>query len=317
MEHFRLLSAFLVLLAGSWALLTTAQTARRHRQPVLVSLTVIQLILFVVFLLTILDKYSDLNLGNDYLDSHIPWYGLLSRAVLVSLLAMLLFFSQKALWQLMDLAMPGWIPWSFLGFIILFGTTQILTLSSGPDRPRLWPLLAERSGDFIFLVFAALLVHLFRLSRRITDPQRARMIRSFFWLFATPLFFLALILALHAFIAEHRLIVILVKRLFGLWIIALPSVWIQRFFLPYYCRMSSLIEHKLDLEEICRKNKLSEREMEILKLILDGRSNREIEEQLFISYHTVKNHIYHLYRKLGVGSRHQLFHLLSILRQED
>jgi two-component system response regulator DegU len=45
-------------------------------------------------------------------------------------------------------------------------------------------------------------------------------------------------------------------------------------------------------------------------LILQGKSNREIEELLFISGHTVKNHIYDIYRKLDIKSRSQLANLI-------
>ena len=40
-------------------------------------------------------------------------------------------------------------------------------------------------------------------------------------------------------------------------------------------------------------------------------SNKEIEDLLFISYNTVKNHIYNLYRKLGIKSRHELWHFVT------
>lgn len=39
------------------------------------------------------------------------------------------------------------------------------------------------------------------------------------------------------------------------------------------------------------------------------KSNKEIEALLFISYHTVKNHICNLYQKLGVKHRGELVHL--------
>ena len=48
---------------------------------------------------------------------------------------------------------------------------------------------------------------------------------------------------------------------------------------------------------------LSEREFEVLKLIADGRSNREIADQLYLSVATVKWYITHIYGKLGVQSR--------------
>lgn len=50
-------------------------------------------------------------------------------------------------------------------------------------------------------------------------------------------------------------------------------------------------------------NCLSERENEILRLVADGLSNREIAEQLFLSRYTVESHIKRVYRKLTVSSR--------------
>ncbi len=51
--------------------------------------------------------------------------------------------------------------------------------------------------------------------------------------------------------------------------------------------------------------KLSEREMEILRLLVKGLSNGEIAKALFISTNTTQWHISHLYSKLGVKSRTQ------------
>jgi LuxR family maltose regulon positive regulatory protein len=48
---------------------------------------------------------------------------------------------------------------------------------------------------------------------------------------------------------------------------------------------------------------LSERELEILRLIAAGRSNPEIAETLYLSLNTVKWHAKNLYGKLNVGSR--------------
>jgi LuxR family maltose regulon positive regulatory protein len=50
---------------------------------------------------------------------------------------------------------------------------------------------------------------------------------------------------------------------------------------------------------------LSERELEVLRLIIGGLSNQEIAQQLFIALSTVKSHINHIYGKLGVSSRSQ------------
>jgi DNA-binding CsgD family transcriptional regulator len=48
---------------------------------------------------------------------------------------------------------------------------------------------------------------------------------------------------------------------------------------------------------------LSEREAEVTRLLIDGRSAGEIGEELVISVHTARNHIAHVYEKLGVRNR--------------
>jgi DNA-binding NarL/FixJ family response regulator len=48
---------------------------------------------------------------------------------------------------------------------------------------------------------------------------------------------------------------------------------------------------------------LSERELEVLRLVMAGMSNREIAAKLFISAGTAKTHIHHLCGKLGVRNR--------------
>jgi DNA-binding CsgD family transcriptional regulator len=53
-----------------------------------------------------------------------------------------------------------------------------------------------------------------------------------------------------------------------------------------------------------------------MELILQGKSNKEIEDVLFISYNTVKNHIYNLYQKLGVKSRGQLINFILESRKQ-
>lgn len=52
--------------------------------------------------------------------------------------------------------------------------------------------------------------------------------------------------------------------------------------------------------------RLTLREIEILKVLMDGLSNQQIEDKLFISLSTVKSHARKIYQKFGVTNRIEL-----------
>jgi DNA-binding CsgD family transcriptional regulator len=60
-----------------------------------------------------------------------------------------------------------------------------------------------------------------------------------------------------------------------------------------------------------RKYRLSDRECQVITLVLEGRKYREIAEELFISIKTVKTHVTHVYDKTGTAGRVELIRLLQ------
>jgi len=52
--------------------------------------------------------------------------------------------------------------------------------------------------------------------------------------------------------------------------------------------------------------RLTRREMELLRLLAQGRRNREIAQTLFISEKTVRNHVSNIMRKTGLQDRTQV-----------
>ena len=78
------------------------------------------------------------------------------------------------------------------------------------------------------------------------------------------------------------------------------NTYIQPSLLP--ALNESMEDYALDKEKIeC----LTKRELDVLRLISEGCSNKKISDGLSISERTVKNHISHIFRKIGVEDRTQ------------
>jgi LuxR family maltose regulon positive regulatory protein len=48
---------------------------------------------------------------------------------------------------------------------------------------------------------------------------------------------------------------------------------------------------------------LTERELDVLRLLAAGRSNRQIAGELYVALDTVKKHVTHIFEKLGAANR--------------
>jgi DNA-binding NarL/FixJ family response regulator len=60
---------------------------------------------------------------------------------------------------------------------------------------------------------------------------------------------------------------------------------------------------------------MTKRETDVVRLAVEGLSNREIARELGLTEHTVKNYLFRIFDKLGVSNRVEL--VLSCLRQEE
>lgn len=105
-------------------------------------------------------------------------------------------------------------------------------------------------------------------------------------------------------------------------IIIAPPFWKTRWFLSLIVIIvigSGLLLHKRrlrtlefrfrkehEMNELLTKHNISKREKQIVNSILTGKSNKDIENEFFISPHTVKNHIYNIFKKFGVRNRGEL-----------
>lgn len=98
----------------------------------------------------------------------------------------------------------------------------------------------------------------------------------------------------------------------------LSIVFIHHFFKYYLHQIPGTVRsiseeapHRVSAEELFAQYNISPREQEVVRLILEGCSNQQIGDTLFISLSTVKKHITNIYQKLEIKSRYELITLFK------
>jgi DNA-binding CsgD family transcriptional regulator len=316
MKHLNVLSMVVLLLTGVWAILYFQQKTRRFQDTGLRSflgfMLIFNLFEFVQFILI----YFFSNLTPEQLkNSEFFLKGISWPLRTLLLLGWYVFQFRIIAWQ-RETKLPRWL----MPALILFtgGLTAYFLLAMRfpafmPESPLLnfwnlylWPL------TILETVWLAMLL---AESRRRPDPGRRRAG------IALALFFFGHILLqvakflLGAMELDHWQFFI--SKLLILYTNSIPVFWLKFYYIPWAGSLGKIIGKGIDMQSLQKKHGLSARELEILNLVIDGKSYKQMEESLFISIHTVKSHVYSLYRKMHVKNRHQLIHLVSTLQQEN
>ena len=144
--------------------------------------------------------------------------------------------------------------------------------------------------------------------RDIEVPESRAVVRT---ILAFNLVFVPLILVNHILtstgVVPPRIGRLPLLRFVGLASLSLAAIYYTA---RYFFVSPERVERLLSVSNLQRFH-LSEREREILQFLLHGHSSRSISDRLFISQKTAKNHIYRIYRKVGVQSRIELFRSLE------
>jgi DNA-binding CsgD family transcriptional regulator len=96
-----------------------------------------------------------------------------------------------------------------------------------------------------------------------------------------------------------------------------PSNWLFRFAIPVKSQpiiviyiIEDKISNKLNVNEIRQQYRLTRRETDIIRRLLDGLKNVEISNEFEIMEQTVKDHLSNIYQKMGVENRFDLIRSL-------
>jgi DNA-binding CsgD family transcriptional regulator len=311
MAHLKIAYYFLVLLVGAAAIAYAALTSRAYRLPFL---------RHFAWFLGFNNSLALINLTSAYACANLLGFCAIGRyTVLAGILGPAARLSQLGIIYSLFAVVRG-----FGGrrlsrtFNRTFGIAAGLLLASYivtsllPRESILWLWTARvQLGVFALGVLAILgvLLRLVLESRKIQNSAERKAARSFgvSYLMIYAVFVLTFWLP-NAVQFPPNALALLAINLF-------PLFWFRKPFAAAYATTAASADDREALERFCRTRGLTPREGAILERILRGRSNAQIEKELFISIHTVKNHITNIYQKLGVRSRWQLISLFHAGRQ--
>lgn len=302
MIHIEIFFCIFTLMIGSWLVYYTFQLSRTTPHSFLKPITLFILFYNLSILMRLVAQYTCANIlascfvfnASIYSKMLAPFAFAINLGMTLSLIAIVFHFLEK---QLPRRSKP-WIVG--LVIIILLSYSVRIIFGSQPFLLPWLPLFHQYIYLTVVLIGYASLFYLLIGSRKEGEPAKKSMVRSFaiFYIVA----YTSLILSFIFQPVLQYFFIVVVHLLFNIFLI----LWLRYSFRPYHRNSISAIMGEGMLEGFYQERRISKREKEIAELILQGKSNKEIEQELYISPHTVKNHIYSLYQKAGVNSRGQL-----------
>lgn len=157
----------------------------------------------------------------------------------------------------------------------------------------------------VFVIFMAL-TRIFVNAPKISDKHKRVALQSFASL---NLVGLGAGIVLFFFLSRHRALGILYLFVFFAKNI-LPLFYWRTYLRRHFVAPALPTTDEAAWEQFVDKYKISKREEEVVRLICDGKTNKEISDILYISLQTVKDHVYRIFQKTDVKNRVLLINLI-------
>jgi DNA-binding CsgD family transcriptional regulator len=313
MNHILILAGVAGLFAGVWALVVAGRAYRSGGPPFLRHIVLYLLLTNILAARIVIDLYARTNLLEDSNGAFPLWYTMTTYILAYIVRALLLISVVRMALTMLEREMPRALTnamWTVVGLVgvgHLIGATMLIR--EGASRWRIWTEAGFAVG--VGLAGIGIIVALAAGRHARLSRERARAVRRL----ATPLvagylFMLLAFLVLQSSAWITWQVYLLVVAVTVLWQNGTFLVWLETVFAKTFTTAAPMWSAEA-VDELAQKHNITQREREIVDLILEGRSNKEIESALFISPHTVKNHIYNVYKKLGISSRGQMIRLLA------
>jgi DNA-binding CsgD family transcriptional regulator len=310
MDHFLVFFFLLVLMLGVWTAFAIRHHSVTYGTPIFRGLLRYLITFNLMVLGYLVAKYSYTNVLGDNPFQYPP--------LIVSAASLVVFAIESAVaWTVLDLGRhlrdtpPAsnarrilLVALSLVGMSYAVGITILLQSGSLTWLVRTHLAMGLVMISVIVLVLVSVVAG--RLPRLEEDRRNSARLLGGFLLLGY--------LAFAASVALPQSVQLVGSASALLWLNLAPWIWL-RVRAQAYVRVPSPGCAADAISSLAIRYGITKREQEIIELIVQGKSNKEIEAALFISFSTVKNHAYNIYRKLGVKSRAQLMRLVMTAAQ--
>ncbi|NIM12388.1 MAG: hypothetical protein GTO45_09760 [Candidatus Aminicenantes bacterium] len=219
-----------------------------------------------------------------------------------------IYFFVKFITGFLDRDLPGVFKKGYILFwaIMCLGFAMGIKFLMETKDAKLINIIYLLSLVAIIIILTLTFIKILFFTRKLADKDKQKAIKTFgfIYLFCFVCYVVTLIYFSDPYsgsFLEH----------FLLFSLNLPPLFYLKGFLKkYYLDHPVQMDKEPNWESIFSEYKISNREGEIMRLLFAGKSNKDIEEELFISIKTVKNHIFHIYQKLKVKNRIQFINLI-------
>jgi len=306
MGHTVIITSFVVFALGLWTIAYLFHIRKEFLYSFVDTFIGIIILHNGMMIFDLARTYEAVNIVRDEEIFKLSLYSRMSQPLISFLTFLVIFLLIKLLFQTSEKRIRASTTWVFYSTVALYTVSYLARFASIYVSSDM-EIIREVHAYFEFVVAncAYLMLAYFSVTNFFGKRESRRLYNGIL-----STFYLAfLLLCSFPLVQSKPWYVYYMTALMSLFNI-FPLVWIKYFFVPNTLQEIKSLDVYDALDSLLVEDKITIREKEIAELILKGKSNKEIEAELHISVSTVKNHIYRLFRRLGINSRGQLVNLL-------
>jgi len=310
MKHIQILFLILNLIVGITIILYSYELYKKHKDRYVLNLMYYSIAFNLLVFVDLNYKYFMANIFDNNF-STIPIMFILPFIILIIIAEYFFtYYIYLTIISLYNKTISRKANYLFIAWISFFSSASILGMYifySQSDQRWFYVIHEAWIMSMIIIILLTLILHLIS-SNKIIEPDARKLKLSFIYifLFGYTGFSLSQInfYFFHTDIETYDSLILL-------FINFCPYLWIRLFYIKYRQGSESKNINLILIDKLAKEFNLTSREKDVVELIMKGKTNNEIESALFISFNTVKNHIYNVFKKMGVNSRSQLLYFIN------